>query len=150
MTVRMMGELPGYRYDEPTLPDAIDAIREERDRLRSDIATLGTVEMMIRNPNINSWVQEHETRLEAAESERDRLRRELAERNAVCQAHMELRYNAERELARATEELGTAMDELAEIKRVLIAFHRQEGDGIVSVKRLAKRLYETAGGRDGE
>lgn len=34
--------------------------------------------------------------------------------------------------------------ELAEITRVLIAFHRQEGEGILAVKRLAKRLHEAS------
>lgn len=44
--------------------------------------------------------------------------------------------------------LVNAESKLAAITRILIAFHRQEGDGIVSVKRLAKRLHDeqTAGG----
>jgi len=108
---------------------------------------------------MDPWFSSLPGAIEQIRAERDRLRRELAERDAVCQAHMELRYNAERERDEALVQVEYERDqrkltvmaydeELAEIKRVLIAFHRQEGDGIVSVKRLAKRLHDeqTAGG----
>jgi len=93
--------------------------------------------------------------IEQIRAERDRLRRELAERDAECRAHMEMRYNAERERDEALTQVEyereqrrlTVMaydDERSEIKRVLVAFHRQEGDGIMSVRKLAKRLHEAS------
>lgn len=62
---------------------------EERDEARRELAVLTSqlagVEALAR---INE---------DGYEADIERLTRELAERNAVCQAHMELRYNAERE-----------------------------------------------------
>ena len=107
-----------------------------------------------------------------SEGEINRLTRALAERDAECRAHMEMRYNAERERDEARTELSfhrTANLALVrerddaekwletnaefanhwraraeEAERVLIAFHRQEGEGLLAVKRLAKRLHEAS------
>lgn len=99
-----------------SLPDAIEQIRAERDILRCR-------------------VEERAHDCTNVEAERDRLRRELAERDAECRAHMEMRYNAERER-------DEALVQVAEIKRVLIGYYCQVGIGIMSVRKLAKRLYE--------
>jgi len=111
-----------------TLPDAIEQIREERDTLRRR-------------------VEERAHDCANVEAERDRLREQLVthlrtsdylrQQMEPCEMH----DGARRACGQC---LSSREAELAEIKRVLIAFHRQEGEGILAVKRLAKRIYEAS------
>lgn len=69
----------------------VDALRERAEQAEKDIATLGVAELMVRNPNIDSFVREHEKRTEQAEADRKVLAAEVLASRQQCTARKAIR-----------------------------------------------------------
>lgn len=59
------------------LRDERTALVARAEQAEKDIATFGIIELMVRNPNVDSFVREHEKRTEQAERDRDTLAKEV-------------------------------------------------------------------------